>query len=290
MDGGGMPPKHDSHYVSDHEYSVRVGRAFDLLRATIPEFMRTGLVDYEDVGKSSSGSGHSILDVLAFRSLWARAVAEEEEHKRQGQFAGLARAGRGGEEASREDPSRSHDAQVYHRRIHFRFCAGGQSLENEAGGTNTRGNLSESEAASLSFSGRNLYFASSHILRHTLNILFSHPRVELERIRLEKRGRRGGSVAHEGKRREPSMSDESPSPIALGGHNGLRDGQDNGRDGDAIHLRVRFTGNLRVTGVEHQYTLVFRYDIDGETGRIGQHTVERIEPAIGRKVSHDERK
>lgn len=210
--------------VSDQEYNVRVGRAFDLLRATMPDFMRTGLVDYHHT-QASQPNGLTLLDVFTFRALRAK---DANINTRE----------------TEEMTSAAAD-QVYDAAIHFRFCPAPPT--NTSSIASTEPDLTEEEAASLSFSGRSLYFASAHVLRHTLNVLFANTRVEVKKIRMECRGAK------------PRMD-------------------------DVLHLRFEFTGNLRMTGQEHQYTLIFRYDFDSDTGRIIRHTVEKVEPAIGRKV------
>lgn len=221
--------------MSDQEYNVRVGRAYDLLRATIPDFMRTGLVDYHH-DHASHPSRLTLLDVFTFRALRASNSQEEANN--------------------REAENIRASEQVYDPGIHFRFrpAPPPSMLSSPAStsiGGSTEPDLSDEEVASLSFSGRSLYFASSHILRHTLNVLFADAGVEVKKIKLECKG-------------------------------------DRPRVEDVLHLRLELTGHLRVTGQEHRYTLIFRYDIDPDTGRIVRHTVERVEPAIGRKVSEVE--
>lgn len=244
--------------VSDHEYEVRVGRAYDLLRATLPDFLRIGLVDYDHHKHGSSPSSMTLLDALAFRNLRTRAIEE-----------GL--SGESFLAPARPLPSSSpmHDItlsgdQVYHPSIHFRFCANGSASSNVS--------LTEEEAASLSFSGRSLYFASAHVLRHTLNVLFADAHVAIESIRREKKGK----ICY-GSKGVGSMNGSKPLRDVDGNGYGARE--------DVIYIRIGFIGHLRVTGAEHRYTLVFRYDFDPDSGRIARHTVERIEPAIGRKVS-----
>lgn len=257
----------DNRRVSDHEYEVRVGRAYDLLRATVPEFMRAGVVDYDQQQHQSEGSDGSrrtstslsLLDVLAFRTLRNRAAE-----------AGLL----GGDGTSSISPSATEldsilpesasDERSFHENIHFRFCA------NASASAQQRPDLTDEEASSLSFSGRNLYFASAQVLRNTLNILFADSNVVVESIRRERKGARGWNGTGQDDRSE--QKDESAIKHASSFRN------------DSIHLRVGFIGHLRVTGAEHRYTLIFRYDIDDQTGRIARHTVERVEPAIGRKL------
>jgi hypothetical protein len=213
--------------VSDQEYNVRVGRAYDLLRATMPDFMRTGLVDYHH-DQASQSSGLTLLDVFTFRALRAKP--------------------NGSAHSDAEEKVNEAD-QVYDPAIQFRISPAptpSSSITSSSTGA-TEPDLTEEEAASLSFSGRSLYFASAHVLRHTLNILFSNPRVEIQKIRMECRAS------------QPRVD-------------------------DILHLRFQFSGYLRMTGQEHTYTLVFRYDFDPDTGRIVRHTVEKVEPAIGRKV------
>lgn len=234
--------------VNDHEFQLRVGRAYDLLRATIPDFMRIGLVDYDQYSShdKQSSSKMSLLDALTFRSLRERAAED-------GLLGGLTGATPSGNNYSLlGDLASSGDQQVYHSNIHFRFCPVGSGAD---------ANLTDEEAASLSFTGRSLYFASAHVLRHTLNVLFTNTQVSIESIRREKKG------AHS--RKDQSATSEGLSNLS--------------RE-ETIYLRVQFLGHLRVTGAEHRYTLIFRYEFDPKTGRILNHTVERIEPAIGRKL------
>ncbi|UZJ53922.1 hypothetical protein CBS101457_003242 [Exobasidium rhododendri] len=215
--------KREYERVSDQEYNIRVGRAFDLLRATMPDFMRTGLVDYHH-SQASQSSGLTLLDVFTFRALRAKTT---------------------GEHYSDSDHRSNTADQVYDSAIQFRISPAPPSSTSAT--SSTEPDLTEEEAASLSFSGRSLYFASAHVLRHTLNILFSAPRVEMKKIRMESRAS------------QPRVD-------------------------DVLHLRFDFTGQLRMTGQEHTYTLIFRYDFDPDTGRIIRHTVEKVEPAIGRKL------
>ncbi|PWN31803.1 uncharacterized protein FA14DRAFT_182592 [Meira miltonrushii] len=235
--------------VSEHEFQLRVGRAYDLLRATIPDFMRIGLVDYDQYSShdKQSSSKMSLLDALMFRSLRERAAED-------GLLGGLTGVTSGGDKNSLSgDLAASGDQQVYHSNIHFRFCPVGSSAD---------ANLTDEEAASLSFTGRSLYFASAQVLRHTLNVLFTNTQVSIESIRREKKGANS-------RKEQQSASEGLSSNLS--------------RE-ETIYLRVQFLGHLRVTGAEHRYTLIFRYEFDPKTGRILNHTVERIEPAIGRKL------
>ena len=226
--------------INDHEFQLRVGRAYDLLRATIPDFMRIGLVDYDQYSShdKQSSSKMSLLDALMFRNLRERA----NEDGLLGSFTGMKPNGE--KKSILMDLASSEDQQIYHSNISFRFCP--------------EASLSDEEAASLSFTGRSLYFASAHVLRHTLNVLFTNTQVSIASIRREKKS------AHS--REDVNNSSTSTS-----------------RE-ETIYLRVEFLGHLRVTGAEHRYTLIFRYEFDPKSGKIISHTVERIEPAIGRKL------
>lgn len=241
--------------VSDHEFQLRVGRAYDLLRATIPDFMRIGLVDYDQYSShdQQSSSKMSFLDALMFRNLRERAA----EDGLIGRLTGM--PSKDDEKGSLlADLASSRDQQVYHPNVHFRFCPVGSGAE---------ANLTDEEAASLSFTGRSLYFASAHVLRHTLNVLFTNTQVSIESIRREKKS------VHS--RKDQKGISEGGNPIS---HTSSSSRE------ETIYLRVQFLGHLRVTGAEHRYTLIFRYEFDSKTGRILNHTVERIEPAIGRKL------
>ncbi|PWN89496.1 hypothetical protein FA10DRAFT_287361 [Acaromyces ingoldii] len=236
--------------VSDREYMLRVGRAYDLLRGTMPEFMRTGLVDYDSASTSSS-HGMSLLEAFTFRRLLSNDRSNEERHSKE----------KLGEE---EDLGLDRFNRAYHPAIHFRFCAHVPSSHSSSTMSSSSPSLSPSnggaqgdEDASLSFSGRSLYFASASVLRHTLNALFSEARVDVERIRLE---RRDGSLCSQG------------------------GGTMTGARNHVLHLRATFTGKLRMTRAPHRYTLVFKYDFDDDTGLICRHTVMRIEPEIGKKL------
>ncbi|CAD6913831.1 unnamed protein product, partial [Tilletia laevis] len=75
--------------LSEHEYEVRIGRAIDLLRSTLPDFMRLGLVDSPP---SSSSSAHSIplLDPLSLVRIAAPTLRRRRQEQRR---AGVEGAG-----------------------------------------------------------------------------------------------------------------------------------------------------------------------------------------------------
>ncbi|CAD6938098.1 unnamed protein product, partial [Tilletia laevis] len=141
--------------------------------------------------------------------------------------------------------------------------------------------------ASFSFSGRTLYLASAHVLRHALNAIFSEPHVSVDRLRLVRAGKSGsggvggggrsGIHSHSSHRRigdeEPPEDQHQPlSSRSTGGGGGA----------DELIARLTFSGLTRVTQQPHEYTVLFRYTLDRGTGQIGRHRVERIQPEVGR--------
>lgn len=243
--------------VSDEEYQVRLGRAVSLLRATLEDFMRIGLVDYDssNVAGSSSNSG---LGLPALDRLGLGAILEA-----------LGASGRSRRAQTEILPPhlRNHEehAAVYHPHIVFKFRPPTATTEAE-------GYSSPAEAANdplIRFSGRSLYFASAHVLRHALSALFSETRVSIESIKLHK-GKDAGGDAESAPPPPANQSTSTPTTSA-------------GRPATLL-IRLSFSGAVRVTHQIHDYTVIFLYRFDEDTGMIVEHKVERIEPAPGKKI------
>ncbi|CAO1614649.1 unnamed protein product [Sympodiomycopsis kandeliae] len=240
-------PSSSSHRVSDAEYEVRLGRAVSLLRATLEDFMRIGLVDYDssNVTGSSSNSG---LGLPGIDRLGIGAILEA-----------LGASGRKKEAQSSVLPPHLRNAQeqspVYHPHIVFKFRPPAINTNTDAQG-NTAPTGPSADDPLITFSGRTLYFASAHVLRHALFALFSETKVSIENIKLHRENE------------SSSSSQESSSQ----------------RRTATLVARLTFSGAVRVTHQVHDYTVIFRYRFDEDSGQIIEHKVERIEPAPGKKI------
>lgn len=251
-----QPPQQSSpsEPVSDHEFDVRLGRAVSLLRATLDDFMRIGLVDYDsnNVASSPSNSGIGIpgLDRLGLGAillaLGARSSAKEKQRQEVPPHL-------------RHDDG---DNPVYHPAIVFKFRPPLPTSTSLSEPNDERPN----DNPVITFSGRTMYFGSAHILRHALSALFSHTNVVIERAHLLR-----GDDAN-----EPTAS----GPLT----SGEKSADSRKRRNVALVLRITFTGVVRVTQQEHEYTVIFRYRFDPDTGMIIEHKVDRIEPAPGKKI------
>jgi hypothetical protein len=248
--------------VTDHEFEVRLGRAVSLLRATLSDFMRIGLVDYDTShvtsSSSSSGLGFPSLDSLGLGAIL-------------GVFGATARAKERHRESLPPHLRTDADCPVYHPDIVFKFhpptTSTGSSSDGPLESRSTRTDGSSSRL--LTFSGRTMYFGSAHILRHALAALFSETTVLIERVRLQR-----GSSGNPADMAEGSSGSDIGKTLAGSGSN---------REATLI-LRLTFTGVVRVTQQVHDYAVIFRYRFDPSSGMIIEHEVDKIEPAPGKKV------
>lgn len=257
------PTGDSSNAVTDHEFEVRLGRAVSLLRATLSDFMRIGLVDYDtshvSSSSSSSGLGFPSLDRLGLGAILGvfGATAQAKERHRESLPPHL-----------RTDA----DCPVYHPDIVFKFhpptTSTGSSSDGSLDSHSASGDGSSSRL--LTFSGRTMYFGSAHILRHALGALFSETTVLIERVRLQR-----GSTGTSTRATESSSGSDIGKALAGSGSN---------REATLI-LRLTFTGVVRVTQQVHDYAVIFRYRFDPSSGMIIEHEVDKIEPAPGKKVS-----
>lgn len=223
--------------VSDSDYEVRLGRAVSLLRGTLEDFMRIGIVDYDLANDPSASSG---IGLPGLERLGLGAILEAlgaSNRRRQEQLDSLPPHLRAKEENS----------PVYHPNIVFKFRP--PTTEAQEGSSSP----APSQNTLIKFSGRTPYFASAYVLRHALSALFSETRVTLESIKLHRDSANSGAQA------------DSSRPATL-------------------LLRITFSGSVRVTQQIHDYTVIFRYRFDEDTGMIIEHKVERIEPAPGKKI------
>ena len=251
MDSGPDP-------ISEHEYRLRIGRALHLLRSTLPQFMSTGLVDFPDSNnqRDHSGSPSDMDQSFVMDPLQAAERIFFPHEASQG-----------------ENARKAADGSIYHPSIQFvlRPPSASEKAEEQA-----RRDASSYFGTSISFSGRAVYLASSQVLRTALNAIFTHATVEIEKIYLASGadGFGGGSVS-------PSAWRTLRSPPTA-----RSDDAANGSRSDDLIVRLVFRGHIRVTRFLHEYTTVFRYTFDRESGQIVRHVVERIQPAPGHKVSH----
>ncbi|PWN43700.1 hypothetical protein IE81DRAFT_65974 [Ceraceosorus guamensis] len=209
--------------ISPEEYRLRLGRALDLLRATLPDLLRIGIADYDHSSASQAERSAAL-------------------------------------------------GPVFSNNIHFRFLPSPEHDDEPGSAADAA-----AAAANLGFSGRGLYLASAHVLRHALSAIFAEGRVDLERIKL---------VDGSGK---PCSAAMASLPAAVAQHDSSSNAtKQASTTKHAILARITYSGKLRVTGQPQSYTLRFRYEFD-HLGQINLHVVERIEPAVGRKVSRTAR-
>lgn len=170
-------PRKDDDGIDEHEYRLRIGRAIHLLRATLPEFMRLGLVDYDGEGSSPSSSSPLRLDALSLSSLPGLSMlglASASNNRKSGYK---------GKERERDAGLGDGVLSVYHPSVSFHFRP---PVSHLSGGP------------SLAFSGRTLYLASAQVLRHALSALFSDANVVLDRMQLVGASGSGSSTGSAG--------------------------------------------------------------------------------------------
>ncbi len=282
--------------MNEHEYRIRLGRAVHLLRATLPNFMATGLVDYPDALRSDADEEQQLQQIRYGFPLRDEGVAGSSS------FNGREMLGMGPPSSSS-----SADLSIYHPSVKFCFHAplgpGSSSASSSADpnlSSDEQQRQHQHQQRQLSFSGRGLYLTSSQVLRTALKALFSSATVEIERIHLVGGGGAGRPSANAGPGRLLRSPPRPRAPVAPGeggeggstatqGAIGTGAGSGGGGGGGADELLVRlvFRGLVRVTHYAHEYTAVFRYTFDPQTGQIVKHAVEKIQPAPGRKVSDD---
>ncbi|CAO1638116.1 unnamed protein product [Parajaminaea phylloscopi] len=250
------PSKH-THPVSDREFDVRLGRAVSLLRATLDDFMRIGLVDYDSTNvansASSSGIGVPSLDRLGLGAIvqaFAARMSAKEKHRAE--IPPFLRT--------------DSDCPVYHPHIVFKFRPPIPTPSSSM----SEPSDSSADSTLVTFSGRTMYFGSAHILRHALSALFSSTNICIERAHLQ----RGHDEAHAHDGSVGTAATQSSQSQA---------GIPSRRQATLV-LRLTFSGVVRVTQQMHEYTVIFRYQFDPDTGMIIEHKVDRIEPAPGKKI------
>ena len=272
-------------WVSAHEYRLRVGRAVHLLRSTLPQFMTSGLVDYPetlpDHGEEEDGmrAQYGLTGSMLVDPLRPGLLFDKSHH---------AAAGRHGKE-------KAVDESIYHPNIRFIFRPPiNPSASAEEEDTSAFASLRQdhnSSSPSLSFSGRTLYLTSSQVLRTALSAIFSNATVNIERIYLVGGGSsgRGNGSSSLGRtlRSPPGPVDPPPSPSPTGSTSSKETAGGGATSEDELIVRLVFKGKVRVTKYPHEYTAVFRYTFDQDTGQIKRHAVEKIQPAPGRKVSRN---
>ncbi|KDN36171.1 hypothetical protein K437DRAFT_260208 [Tilletiaria anomala UBC 951] len=276
---GGGEDEGSSPLVSKHEYRLRLGRAVHLLRSTLPEFMSTGLVDYpgDPVSTADGLEPHMTVGSLLVDPLRAA----------QGLFFQPEEHGCSDSKGNRKET----DHSIYHPKIQFIFRA-------PVGlGAPAKVNVAQSQGANsdhglaIGFGGRTLYLTSAQVLRTALSALFARTSVDIEKIYFVGDGAGRRSAAQHGghKRRtlrSPPAPSDPPSPPNSGEQVAPWQSAEprTSTPADELIVRLIFRGVIRVTRYAHEYTAVFRYTFDPDTGQIIKHAVERIQPAPGRKL------
>lgn len=264
---------------------MRVGKACRLLIETLPDFMHRGAADLDDVesssdhagsnqGRNTGGGGSPFLgQSLLRRSPWkGKTKATEQELD--------------------SDARGAHSfTSIYHSSIAFCFRppiphiglgSGSSKPRSESESTSASslgsdlspasGEEAHSYAPTISFKGRTLYVASSHVLRHALSALFYDTMLTVETARFEGRSQPGASW--------PGISRSIRGSFKRADVEG-----DSGASGrDRLTIRLRFEGISRMSSASHTYTVLFRYEFDRAMGKIVKHAVDNIQPVPGSKV------
>ncbi|KAL9931572.1 hypothetical protein V8E36_009569 [Tilletia maclaganii] len=282
-------PQQPPSRLSEHEYQVRIGRAIQLLRNTLPDFMNIGLADYPEP---------TTPKILPLDPLALVRLAPTLRRSRRPHYL----------EHLDDDQSLG---SVYHPDVLFEFMPSLAPTASEDAETSSHAiNDSASASAagpsssklpsqsaisqdelegkpSFSFSGRTLYLASAQVLRHALSAIFTNPQVSLDRLHLVRGSRsRAEASGAEGGGRTSSWDDDSP-PAFPGSTGADADGGGGGGGcavDDELIARLTFSGETRVMHQPHEYTVLFRYTLDRATGQIVRHRVERIQPEVGRSL------
>ncbi|EPQ25872.1 uncharacterized protein PFL1_06546 [Pseudozyma flocculosa PF-1] len=275
--------------ISEHEYRLRVGAACRLLIDTLPDFMQRGAVDIDDLHASSSpSSSRSGKAQSSSASSSSSSPFLGQSLLRRSPWKGKARAA--DSEAPHGDGSFT---SIYHPSIAFCFrpplpSLGGGGGDEGAGSSYDSTVEARSPSSALarsdnghhphyrpviSFSGRTLYVASAHVLRHALSALFYDTSLSVETARFEGRSR-------------PGQSWPGISPYIRNHHRGAESDGDGGSVStpDQLTIRLRFEGLSRMSSVAHTYTVLFRYTFDRDTGTVVKHIVDNIQPVPGSKV------
>ena len=198
--------------VPEHEYQVRVGAAIRHLRETLPQFMERGLVDRDDEAVHDSLSPYLGSNAL---TTYARS------------------------------------AQIYHKRMYFRFGPQLPPLPNAAP------NVTPFKPA-FSLRGRRVYLMSAQWLRWSLRALFYDAHIQIEQL---------------------SLLPCAVSPVAPAD---APPGQSMPRD--ELMMRLRFRGSGRVSGSVQDFVMLFRYRFDRHSGMICEHYVDEMMPIPGSKM------
>ncbi|KAE8240380.1 hypothetical protein A4X13_0g7831 [Tilletia indica] len=299
--GNGKKKKNSSSGLSEHEYQVRIGRAVQLLRTTLPDFMSIGLADYPNQQASTSQlQSIPLLDPLSLVRIAAPTLRRRQRTNTVGA------EGKTGGDAM---------GSIYHSDVLFEFMpsltsttgeedvsssfsstASSSTSRTDAPNSSTQSTSSDVTATtssglqdeldgkpSFSFSGRTLYLASAHVLRHALNAIFTETHVSLDRLRLLRSGGHspeGGSGIHStSSHRRMGDEEEMIDDSSLRGSS-----SSTASSADELIARLTFSGITRVTHQPHEYTVLFRYTLDRGTGQIARHRVERIQPEVGRSL------
>lgn len=253
------PPTPRPGAISAHEYNLRVGRAVEVLTSTLPEFMAVGLLDYPELRRHIT---HQDSDPRSrIWSLFPGFTLAE------GLLAPLSRTGsRATVDAGPEDES------IYHPSVQFilRAPMGTDRAVSRVVDSGDKAHHPhhphEAGSPSLTFSGRTLYLTSAQVLRTALSGLFTRPVVVLDRIHF-----RRGTQSPAGRSPPPALPPSVPcmKPKV----------ESSAPPQDELLVRLHFVGQLRLARTPHEYTVVFKYTFDENTGQILVHSVERIEPA-----------
>lgn len=147
--------------------------------------------------------------------------------------------------------SRARLTAIYHKDIYFRFRPPLPPLPPLPSGE-----AEQHFAPAFSLRGRRMYRMSAQALRYSLHALFVDTDVRIEHMTLLPD-------------RASVVVDVAPGkPVP----------------GDELLTRIRFRGTNRVSGALQDFTLLFRYRFDRNSGMVCEHHVDQMMPVPGRRV------
>lgn len=153
------------------------------------------------------------------------------------------------------DTSRADEPEkIYHNYILFQVGPMPMEPGGSAAAAAEPADKDQRWSPQLSFQGRRAYLLSAEALRYTLHACFTDTEVRIEHL---------------------SFTRQALTPAAA------RPGV---TPGDELVIRLRFRGKNRVTSTIQDYTVIFRYRFDRESGTICEHMVEKIMPLPGQRA------
>ncbi|EIM83864.1 uncharacterized protein STEHIDRAFT_123439 [Stereum hirsutum FP-91666 SS1] len=236
---GGPSRKQPPGDMSDQDWEVQTGRAIHIIQNTLPDFFSIGLVtrisNEDDNASSSPESSLSILSktIPSFPHLIGTDKTKDS----------LPSA----EDIPIDEHNEEHDLEpIYSPKVKLVYSPPDK--------------LPPPFPETLKVEGLPLYLASSSVVRHTLNALYTDLTVDIRKF----------SVSSS----SPFNSSSVPSPSPRPGSQKL-----NRKREKSLLVRLAVTGRARVSGSPAEWEVNSTYNFSPNTGLIYEHIVNSIQPA-----------